>query len=336
MKSKLTLFILLTLLLSSCASYTISEARDYIDYPDNKNVSPTKYSTIMENQEKAEREKREAEEEKERIERENRVNEYPESYSFITLPFYYNPVKNKSCDTIGDTFTAILIPLGDERIEDEALLAVKNSVSDTDSSIIALTGSYYNRSRLSTLFGEDAVTVEGGTIIFRDSSIKDMQSDRLTLSLDPEHDLSILIMDQKPLLPNGGDRDELISLVDTLEDRDIEDVAEYISQEGSDIKLFFLTSYAPSSSDWTDWTEYDYRKDHAFMISDILSDLKWQDAFDSVRFSSETEGGVTRRNGEVEERMDYIWSKGLIVSSSYTLPLEKTNFSAVVAEFIIP
>ena len=229
-----------------------------------------------------------------------------------------------------------MIPLGDERIEDEALLAVKNSVSDIDSSLIALTGSYSNRSRLSKLFGEDAVTVEGGTIIFKDSLIKDMESDRFTLSLTPEHELSILIMDQKPLLPDGGDRDELISLVDTLEDRDIEDVVEYISQEGNDIKLFFLSSYAPSSSDWTDWTEYDYRKDHAFMISDILSDLKWQDAFDAMRFSSETESGVTRRNGEVEERMDYIWSKGLIVSSSYTLPLEMTDFSAVVATFIIP
>ena len=336
MKSKLTLFILLTLLLSSCASYTISEARDYIDYPNNKNVSPTKYSTIVENQEKAEREKREAEEEKERIEREKRVNEYPESYSSITFPFYYNPVKNNSCDTIGDTFTAILIPLGDERIEDEALLAVKNSVSDTDSSIIALTGSYYNRSRLSTLFGEDAVTVEGGTIIFRDSLIKDMKSDRITLSLTPDQDLSLLIMDQKPLLPKGGDTDEITSLVDHLEDRDIEEIVEYISQEGSDKKLFFLTSYAPSSSDWTDWTEYDYRKDHAFMISDILSDLKWQDCYDAVRFSSETESGVTRRNGEVEERLDYIWSKGLIIYSSYTIPLEKTEFSAVVAKFIIP
>ena len=336
MKSKLTLFILLTLLLSSCASYTISEARDYIDYPDNKNVSPTKYSTIVENQEKAEREKREAEEEKERIEREKRVNEYPESYSSITFPFYYNPVKNNSCDTIGDTFTAILIPLGDERIEDEALLAVKNSVSDTDSSIIALTGSYYNRSRLSTLFGEDAVTVEGGTIIFRDSLIKDMKSDRITLSLTPDQDLSLLIMDQKPLLPEGGDTDEITSLVDHLEDRDIEEIVEYISQEGSDKKLFFLTSYAPSSSDWTDWTEYSYRKDHSFMISDILSDLKWQDCYDAVRFSSETESGVTRRNGEVEERLDYIWSKGLIIYSSYTIPLEKTEFSAVVAKFIIP
>ena len=96
MKSKLTLFILFTLILSSCATYTISEARDIIDYPDSKNASPTKYSTIVENQEKAEREKREAEEEKERIESENSVNEYPESYSSVTLPFYYNPVKNNS------------------------------------------------------------------------------------------------------------------------------------------------------------------------------------------------------------------------------------------------
>ena len=336
MKSKLTLFILFTLILSSCATYTISEARDIIDYPENKVLYPTKISTIEENKDKLERAKREAEEEEERIERENSVNEYPESYSSVTLPFYYNPVKNKSSDTIKDTFRAVLIPLGDDRMEDEVLLAVKNSVSDIDCTIIALTGSYYNRSRLSTLFGEDAVTVEGGTIIFKDSYAKDLKSDRITLSLTPDYDLSLLIMDQKPLLPEGGDTDEITSLVDHLEDRDIEEIVEYISQEGSDIKLFFLTSYAPSSSDWTDWTEYDYRKDHAFMISDILSDLKWQDAFDSVRFSSETEGGVTRRNGEVEERMDYIWSKGLIVSSSYTLPLEKTNFSAVVAEFIIP
>ena len=336
MKSKLTLFILFTLILSSCATYTISEARDIIDYPENKVLSPTKISTIEENKEKLERAKREAEEEKERIERENSVNEYPESYSSVTLPFYYNPVKNKSSDTIKDTFRAVLIPLGDDRMEDEVLLAVKNSVSDIDCTIIALTGSYYNRSRLSTLFGEDAVTVEGGTIIFKDSYAKDLKSDRITLSLTPDYDLSLLIMDQKPLLPEGGDTDEITSLVDHLEDRDIEEIVEYISQEGSDKKLFFLTSYAPSSSDWTDWTEYSYRKDHSFMISDILSDLKWQDCYDAVRFSSETESGVTRRNGEVEERLDYIWSKGLIVYSSYTVPLEKTEFSAVVATFIIP
>ena len=72
------------------------------------------------------------------------------------------------------------------------------------------------------------------------------------------------------------------------------------------------------------------------MISDILVDLKWQDAYDVTRFSVETESGVTRRNGDVEERLDFIWSKGLIVSSSFTLPLENSTSSAVVANFLIP
>ena len=179
------------------------------------------------------------------------------------------------------------------------------------------------------------MTIEGGTIVFRNSVIKEMTDNRITLSISEDKDITILSMDQKPLLPDGGETEEVISLVESLEDRDIEGIVEYVSQEGSDIKIFFLSSYAPSSTDWTDWTEYEYRTDHSFMIGDILSDLKWQDAFDATRFSSETESGVTRRNGEIEERLDYIWSKGLIVSSSYTIPLEKTEFSAVVAKFII-
>ena len=335
MKSKPTLFIMMSLLLSSCATYTISEAREIISYQGNKNLPSTKYSEILEEEERKEREKREAEEEKERIERENGVNEYPTYFSDISLPFYYNPVKNRTVPQVLDQFTAILVPLGDQELEEDVLLSIKNSIEDTDSLIMALTGSYSNRSRVSTLLGEDAVTIEGGTIVFRNSVIKEMTDNRITLSVSEDKDITILSMDQKPLLPDGGETEEVISLVESLEDRDIEGIVEYVSQEGSDIKIFFLSSYAPSSTDWTDWTEYEYRTDHSFMIGDILSDLKWQDAFDATRFSSETESGVTRRNGEIEERLDYIWSKGLIVSSSYTIPLEKTEFSAVVAKFII-
>lgn len=336
MKSRLTLFVLLILILSSCATYTISEAREIISYPENDNLPPTKYSEILEIQRDEERKKIEIEEEKERIAKENSVNEYPESFSQITLPFYYNPIKNRTADERKDEFTAVLIPLGEKDLDDEKLIAIKNSVEDTDSIIMALTGSYSNRVRFSTLIGEDAITVEGGTIIFKDVYPIEMSSDRITLSISPDYDITILSMDQKPLLPDGGDTDEVIAQVEALEDRDIEDIVEYVSQEGSERKVFFLTSYAPSSSDWTDWTDYSYRKDHSFMISEILSDLKWQDCYDVTRFSSETDSGVTRRNGGIEERLDYIWSKGLIVSSSYTLPLEKTEFSAVVAKFIIP
>ena len=336
MKSKLILFIALLLILSSCATYTISEARGVISYPENGDLPPTKYSEILENQERAEREKREIEEEKERIARENSMNEYPEDSSSLTLPFYYNPIKNKSAEESKDMFTVLFIPLGNENLDEETLCAIRNSTLDTDAEITALTGSYINRAQYSTLLGEDAITLKGGTIAFKNSYPIEMSSDRITLSLSPDYDVTLLIMDQWPLLPDSGDTDEIIALVESLEDRDIEDIVEYVSQEGSERKVFFLTSYAPSSSDWTDWTDYSYRKDQSFMISDILSDLKWQDAFDVTRFSSEIESGVTRRNGEVEERLDYIWSKGLIPSSSYTIPLEKTELSAVVANYIIP
>ena len=178
--------------------------------------------------------------------------------------------------------------------------------------------------------------MEGGTVIFRSSVPSVISSDRMSLTLNENRKVDILVMDQKPLLPEGGDTEEVLTLVENLEDRDIEDIVGYLSQGGNTEKIFFLSSYSPSSTDWSDWSAYSYRRDQSFMISDILEDLKWQDAYDVTRFSVETESGVTRRNGDVEERLDFIWSKGLIVSSSFTLPLENSTSSAVVANFLIP
>lgn len=336
MRFKPLLFLILfSLLLFSCASYTISEAREIITYPENGNKTPTKYSEILAEKEAVERKARETEEEKKRIEEATRINEYPEDLSSITLPFYYNPVKNNEAKMDGETITAILIPMGEKRLEEEALISIKNCISDIKGKVIALTGSMENRSRFSTLLSQDAITVEGGTIIFIDSYLKDTQEDKVTLQLSKDKDISLLISDQKPLLPGEGDVDEVLALVDSLQDRDIESLVEYVSQNDNQRKIFFLSSYAPSSTDWNEWTDYSYRKDHSFMISDTLSDLKWQDAFDAMRFNGETESGVTRRNGEIEERLDFIWSKGLIPTSSYTLPLENTELTAVVADFIL-
>ena len=202
--------------------------------------------------------------------------------------------------------------------------------------IAALTGSLENQTNFASLLGLDAVTMEGGTVIFRSSVPSVISSDRMSLTLNENRKVDILVMDQKPLLPEGGDTEEVLALVENLEDRDIEDIVGYVSQGGNTEKIFFLSSYSPSSTDWSDWSAYSYRRDQSFMISDILEDLKWQDAYDVTRFSVETESGVTRRNGDVEERLDFIWSKGLIVSSSFTLPLENSTSSAVVANFLIP
>ena len=326
--------LLISFLLVSCASYTISEARNKIQYPEPVSIS-TRYSEIKEAEEKEEEKIRMIEEEKAREERAKAVNYYPSLLSDLTYPFFFNPVKNAIAN-ISDNLCVVLIPLGEEKLTQETLSSIYASISDLPFHIAALTGSLENQTNFASLLGLDAVTMEGGTVIFRSSVPSVISSDRMSLTLNENRKVDILVMDQKPLLPEGGDTEEVLTLVENLEDRDIEDIVGYVSQGGNTEKIFFLSSYSPSSTDWSDWSAYSYRRDQSFMISDILEDLKWQDAYDVTRFSVETESGVTRRNGDVEERLDFIWSKGLIVSSSFTLPLENSTSSAVVATFLIP
>lgn len=68
--------LLISFLLVSCASYTISEARNKIQYPEPVSIS-TRYSEIKEAEEKEEERIRMFEEEKEREERAKAVNYYP-------------------------------------------------------------------------------------------------------------------------------------------------------------------------------------------------------------------------------------------------------------------
>ena len=329
-------FLLILLMLSSCASYTITQAREVISYPPSNNPTPTKYSTIVGLEEERKEKERRAEEEKKSKEEEERINTYPSDLSSIQYPFYFNPIKNKEGKLQGDSFTVALVPLGEAELSDTQIEAVAASISDTGATFTALTGNLYNQTRLSTLIGEDAVTLEGGTLVFRDAAISSLSPDTLVLSLSEEEEVVLLIVDQKPLLPGEGDVEEILSEVDELSDRDAERLVDYIAGEDSKAKILFLSSYSPSSSDWSDWSNYSYRHDRSFMLPRLLEALKWQDAYDALRFSTETESGVTRKNGEIEERLDYVWSKGLLPQSSFTLPLETTDLRAVVCTFMIP
>ncbi|MGN1163561.1 MAG: hypothetical protein ACI4S4_02015 [Candidatus Ornithospirochaeta sp.] len=337
MKMKSLIPVLLSVLVfSSCASYTIQEAREVISYPSTENLPPTKYSTIVGIEEEKKAALARAEEERLRKEAEERINVYPSDLSSITTPFYFNPVKNIKGSTEGDSFRVVLVPLGEEKLTDAQINAVALSISDVDATVTAITGSLSNQTRLSSLIGEDAMTLDGGTLVFKNAAVSSVSSDTLVLSLSDDKEIVFLSVDQKPLLPGEGDTEEILSLVDTLSDRDIEPLVDYISKEDGKEKILFLSSYSPSHSDWSDWSDYSYRYDRSFMIPQILEDLKWQDTYDALRFSTETQPGVTRRNGEIEERLDYIWSKGLLPQSSFTLPLETIDSTAVVAAFMIP
>ena len=326
------LFLILTLilvLLSSCATYTIAEAREVITYP-GKGTTETRLRVMEEN-----RRKEEETAEEERLK--TAVNVYPESEEDIVYPFYYNPMKDDEYTLSEDmtSFRTILVPLGEDELSEDSLLSIKALLEGYDFPLIALTGSYTNQKALALLMGRDAVTTDGGTVILSGVRIEEMTEDYISIGLTNEKSVTLYMEDLHPSVPGTSSLEDTLSLVDSLESVYAESLVERVSL-GDGAKILYLTSIAPSSLDWTEWTEYSYREERSFLISDILLSLGWQDSFSLMRFSEETESGVTRKWNGYEERLDFIYNKGLITTSCYTLRIEDFDNTAVVAEFLIP
>lgn len=323
---KFLLILVFSLLLFSCATYTIAEARENIVYPE-AGTTPTKLSEI----EKIEAEKK-AEIEK------TKVNEYPSSTSDIVLPFYYNPLKNKEYILSDDmtSFSVIFIPLGEEELEEESITQIKTLIENSSFTLVALSGSLSNQMEVAKALKKDALTLQGGTIIYDGVVLESYDEDSVVISLTEDKTVTIYNKDYHIVVPDTASVDETLDIVDEIERRDAENLIDTVTKGDSRTKILFLSSIAPSSLDWTSWTDYDYRYERNFLFSDLLSSLNWYDAFALSRFNEETESGWTRKYYSYEERLDFIYTKGLIVESSYTLPIENLNSRAVVAVLLLP
>ncbi len=323
---KLLFILVFSLLLFSCATYTIAEAREAIVYPESS-TKPTRLKEIIEKEEaeKAERDKL-------------KVNEYPASLSDMTLPFYYNPVKNNEykLESSITEISTIFIPLGEDNLAEEALSSILTLLKNNQFSLTALSGSLSNQVKVASLAGKDAVTLEGGTIILDGVVLKEIDDESITLSLTGDKTIKVYNKDFHPVVPETSSIDETLEIVDTIEKKEAELLISTLMKSDEKTKLLFLSSIAPSTLDWTSWTDYDYRYERNFLFSDLLLSLNWYDAFALSRFSEETESGWTRRYYNYEERLDFIYSKGLIVESSYVLPIENHEERATVAVFLLP
>lgn len=318
---KLLLLSLIILLLSSCATYTIKEARSNIGEIKEGEKKETRYRVIQEQKNKKE------------------VLSYPSDLSTLTYPFFFN--ENKDAQYVYDKgksieLKTIFIPLGEKELDEDAILIIGKLLSSYNFDIIALSGSLTNQAKVATKVGKSAITTEGGTIIFSNLVSSSMNKDYISLNITEEENVDIIVIDYHPTLPPSLTNEEAIELMKSEENRLIESLINKTEQLQNENKLFFLSSVAPSSFDWTDWTDYEYRQEESFLISDTLNILKWNDAFYLTHFSVETESGITRRIGEYEERLDFIYSKNLIPVSSFTVPIEKLENIATVATFVLP
>ena len=323
---KVLFILLISLLLFSCKTYTIQEARETIEYPEKSSIE-TRLKAIEDEKERA------------RIEEEKKkTNEYPENLEEIVYPFYYNPVKNTTFTLEDDVtaFSALLLPLGEEDLDRKALLSLKALLDKYHFTFTVLTGSLLNQVKLSSLIGLDAVTYDGGTIIFSGVVLSSAAESSLKILLTEEKEITLYTRDYHPVIPENEETENILAYVDELEKITVEDLVESVSEENGKAKILFLSSLSPSSLDWTDWSDKSYREERSFLFSDILLSLNWIDTYDLMRLSVETDDDYTRKTGEYEERLDFIYSKDLIVTESCIIAVENMDTRAVFASFIYP
>ena len=342
----LSLAVSAVLALSSCATYTVQDGYDAIVLPPPPSGRPeTRYRIILEENEKKSAEaienaKKEAEH-RALLRRDAEVNEYPDDLSLIDFPHVYTPLRSNATKSDGIVTAQILfLPLGYDEISQEETERILASVSDISPDFAVLTGSLENQVTGARTAGWDAVTLEGGTILHR-PLLKEADASSAVFFITPTRDIAIAPIGFDSSIPSAAE--DVPAWLEAIESTGSEKAEIVMAAAGAmkdDEKLLVISSSEPATADWEGITPFRYRSEKHFAVSDALSDASWLDVYRSTHFTAETDGGITRKNGEIYERMDFIYSYDMIPLDAISFPVagltDRTGTFAVLATVLIP
>lgn len=347
-------------LLAGCASYTVREGLEVISVPEEGTAVPTRLAQINEEKDRLaamEAREREAQNQEEaerqallearesfnsRIESARVLNDYPEDLTLLDCPHVYRPADSSTyLDENFTDFTLVFVPLGQEELDSASAQTIASALRPSDFDFIVTTGSRENQVMLARALGMDTVTLEGGSVSFS-TVLKDADSTSASFSLTEDKDLTIIPADQSRKLTLSPDLD-IASWVQALTAESEADISslESLTAGISDSEVILaLSAGQPASSDWTPFTPYSYRTEYSWPVSDYL-DRTFSDSYAATRYSGETDSGVTLVTDVLHERMDRLYTRGLIEAGTSVLSLpvlsdaEPQRF-AVTAVYIHP
>lgn len=327
MKRILTVLSIALIMLSSCISYTVEMGYSRISLPDESGPKKeTRYRLIQEGGGYAPGSLPDA------------IQQYPEDLSGMTYPYLYAPYPTCSLKDSGITEISILtVPLGHEELTAEETAAILSSLSDIDADFIVITGSLENQVTAAEKAGKNAVTLEGGTVLFSLEYVSSNgKSAIFNVAEGKDAEIAVLSFDNE--MPSSP--------------ADIPQWTAEIEKSGNSARtkitadsmtdpesILIISSSEPSTLDWTMLT-LRYRGEKNFPISDMMLSSGWTDAYRATHFSPETDAGITRVNGSIHERMDFIYTKGVMPSWTIAFPVkgltDTKGISALLADIIIP
>ena len=270
------------------------------------------------------------------------INEYPVNLRDITYPHVYTPVYANELKTGQITTVRVLmLDLGYRALGEESISRIIASVEDTDPDFIILTGSLSNQVDGAEAAGIDAVTLRGGTILYSSRLDRVNNGESAVFTVAEGKNLGIAPVSFRNAMPaTAGEIEGWLSAISATEEEtaaEVVDIAEGITDSE---RILALSSPSPATADWMELTPYSYRTAEKFAISDRLAEEGWTDAFATTHFSPETDGGITKISGDIYERLDFLYIKGMMPDYSLTFPVagltDTIGNLGLIAEFIIP
>lgn len=239
--------------------------------------------------------------------------------STVSLPYVWRSGKTFTVDP-KKPIGVLLLPLGEEKLEDSEIEAVLSSVSDLDAPVTILTGSQENVRSYVAKSGVSAVFTEQGAIL----------SD-LVLDGDPSQSGAVFTLDGNAALSFG--------VVDLPRRTDIlasvaagnapaaakEDAAgrkallgEALDEgEAASSAIVGASLYEPAASDWGRFSSFSWRTGgNAWPLVEYAADRGWGDTWRQTHYSPETDPGNTAATPQVAERIDFLFGRRVIPLTS--------------------
>lgn len=323
-------------------AFRIAEAKKAAE--DEAAAAAAEAQRIAEEAERAAREeKARAQEELMRsIEAVRSRNDFPQDPALLTYPHIFRPLNTD--ERLSASFTrldVLLLPLGSATYTAEEISRIANAIADINVSFMFITGSTENQIALANTLQRDAVALEGGMVIFT-PEIRSATSTSALFTVADGKEVGVSVLDISDDMVKAESLD-IPAWQEYLRDKADEELALIdsvtASIEGTS-RIFALSSSEPSTLDWTIFTPYSYRSDYSWTISDAMAE-SWSDTYRATHFSEETDSGITLKTPSVSERMDFLYTQGVMEVSSDTIPVGilsegDTAVYALIATYIIP
>jgi hypothetical protein len=266
----------------------------------------------------------------------------------ITFPRLYSTARPSILAMPGEKLKVLMLPLDDTPwVENNTAEEVAKSISDLQVPVIFVTGNMSNVVALVRFMGYDAVLFESGAIL-SDFNIKKTDENGMVVQYtkDKELRLSLANLPQYSVMQAFLEKKEWKSLQESEAPARIQKVRDIILEGSNTMPTIIGSSlYEPSYQDWNTFSPIPYRQmEFLWPLCDTFEQEGFYDTYRVTHYNAATDAGNTLRTKDLEERVDYIFTRkvlplmaGLLTAGPLSVP-DANGISrfALYGTFLVP